>query len=319
MKMRFEKYIGILFLLAIFPTISGQESDISATLSRDTMLIGDQILYTISIPLDQNEQLLIPSAQEVNAGDTLLFLGNISDTTKNESGEIINHHFIITCFYPGEYIFPGFPAIRMNENQLDTLFSNPVHLIVMAPEVDMQKDFKDIRALLNTPINFQEILPWLIYGIGGFLLLTLLIALIWIAFNRKKVFTRYIPVVPPHIKALNALDKLKSEKRWKEGKIKEYYTELSNTIRIYMEERYGIPAMESITSDILKDFKRYALDDELLAEILEALLNLSDLVKFAKEDPAESENETNLNKAYIFVEKTKPVTPIEDQDIKEEE
>jgi hypothetical protein len=319
MKMHLEKYMGILLFLALFPTLRGQDSDISASLSRDTMLIGDQILYTISTPLNQHEQILIPSAQEISAGDTLLFLGNLSDTVKNESGEIVNHHFIITCFYPGEYIFPGFPLFRMNENELDTLYSNPVHLIVMAPKVDMEKDFKDIRALLNTPVNFQEILPWLIYGIGGFLLLTLLIALLWIAFNRKKVFAKQIPVVPPHIKAFSALDKLKKEKQWKEGKIKEYYTELSNTIRIYMEERYGIPAMESITTDILKDFKKYALDDDFLTEMLEALLNLSDLVKFAKEDPEAVENETNLNKAYIFVEKTKPVTLSEDQDKKEEE
>jgi hypothetical protein len=75
-----------------------------------------------------------------------------------------------------------------------------------------------------------------------------------------------------------------------------------------MEERFEIPAMESVTSDILRDFKTHSWEDESLLEILESLLQLSDLVKFAKEDPLPADNEMNLNNAYIFVEKTKPLT-----------
>lgn len=317
--MRLEKYIGILIFIALFPALRGQQTQIEASLSSDTMLIGDQIRYTISFPLDMQDQVIIPSAQEINAGDTLLFLGNISDTTRNESGDVVNHHFVITCFYPGIYMLPGFPAIHFNGEEADTLYSNPVQLVVTTPELDMEKDIKDIRALINTPINFKEILPWLIYGLGGLLLISVIAVLIWIAFHRKKVFTKQIPEIPPHIKAIQALDKLKKEKIWKEGRIKEYYTDLSNTIRIYMEDRYEIPAMESITSDILKDFKRFEYDDEMLIEMLEGLLNLSDLVKFAKEDPDSLKNETNLHNAYIFIEKTKPVEKLENQDKKEEE
>ena len=90
--------------------------------------------------------------------------------------------------------------------------------------------------------------------------------------------------------------------------------ELSDTVRAYIEDRYGIAAMESVTYEILDNFKQYSYDDEMLIEMLESLLNLSDLVKFAKENPNAAENEIHLNQAYIFVEKTKVIAisqPIE--------
>ncbi len=83
---------------------------------------------------------------------------------------------------------------------------------------------------------------------------------------------------------------------------------------MYIEERFEIPAMESITSEILEDFKKYSYDDDYLLEILENMLNLSDLVKFAKEDPSPTENETNLSQAYILIEKTKPVETLKSEE-----
>jgi hypothetical protein len=65
--------------------------------------------------------------------------------------------------------------------------------------------------------------------------------------------------------------------------------------------------MESTTDEILQAFRRANPDDQLLDDILKELLELADLVKFAKEDPLPVDNQTNLNNAYIFVQKTYPL------------
>jgi len=122
-----------------------------------------------------------------------------------------------------------------------------------------------------------------------------------------------IPEEPAHIIAFRELDKLKEDKIWARGEVKQYYTRLTEITRQYIERQYGIPAMESTTEEILRAFDRANPEDDLLDEILRELLELADLVKFAKEDPLPVDNQTNLNNAYIFVQKTYPLFYQSDQ------
>jgi hypothetical protein len=115
------------------------------------------------------------------------------------------------------------------------------------------------------------------------------------------------PLEPAHVIAFRELDKLKGEKIWTKGEVKQYYTRLTEITRHYIERQYEIPAMESTTEEILHAFKKANPEDMLLDEILRELLELADLVKFAREDPLPVDNQTNLNNAYIFVQKTYPL------------
>ncbi|MCK4749829.1 MAG: hypothetical protein KAT15_22390, partial [Bacteroidales bacterium] len=96
-------------------------------------------------------------------------------------------------------------------------------------------------------------------------------------------------------------------------------TRLTEITRLYIERQYGIPAMERITEEILEAFRRSNTEDSLLDDMLKELLELADLVKFAKEDPLPVDNHTNLNNAYIFVQKTYPLFYAEKEELKEEE
>jgi hypothetical protein len=89
--------------------------------------------------------------------------------------------------------------------------------------------------------------------------------------------------------------------------VKAFYIRLTEIIRNYIERQYRIPAMERTTDEILEAFRGVNQDDQLLDEMLGELLELADLVKFAKENPLPLENQTHLNNAYIFVQKTFPL------------
>ena len=112
---------------------------------------------------------------------------------------------------------------------------------------------------------------------------------------------------PAHVIAFRELDKLKEEKIWEKGQVKLYYTRLTEVSRQYIERQYGIPAMEQTSHEIMKAFKKSNREDSLLDEMLKELLELADLVKFAREDPLPVDNQTNLNNAYLFVQKTYPL------------
>ena len=88
--------------------------------------------------------------------------------------------------------------------------------------------------------------------------------------------------------------------------MKEYYTILSGIVRKYLEDQFEILAMELTTYEILTDFEKSFGKNPDIRIKLEELLQLSDLVKFAKEAPSTERNINNLDKAIEFVELTKP-------------
>jgi len=305
--MRLQKFIGLFILLLPLMNAYSQNKRILATLSKDSILIGDQLVYSVIIPAQIQQEYEFASAENLNTDEKILIRGKLSDTISENNQSYIRHNFIITCFDSGVYLLPPVKLAPLDTSNTDSLLSNTVKLVVGYPEIDPEGDIRDIKDLRNTPLSLAEIIPYIIYVVGGFLLLTLIIALIWMAVNRKKISFKPEVIIPPHLKALNSLDEIKESKLWQKGNTKEYYTLLSNTVRLYIEEQFSVPAMESVSNQIIRGFERYYYDDDQLIELLESLLSLSDLVKFAKEDPTPSENETNLNKAYIFIEKTKPV------------
>ena len=101
------------------------------------------------------------------------------------------------------------------------------------------------------------------------------------------------------------LQQVKDEKLWQSGKIKEFYTEITDILREYMDRRFGINAME-LTSEQILAFVRKNPEMEEVRQLLRQMLELSDLVKFAKFIPLEDENQRSMSDAFVFVEKTAP-------------
>ena len=115
------------------------------------------------------------------------------------------------------------------------------------------------------------------------------------------------PKEPPYAIALRELDRIKGAKLWQQGKTKHYYSEVTDTLRRYIEGRFEIPAMEQTTAEILQSFRyrRDLLTGKSFAN-LEQTLTLADLVKFAKYEPLPDDNSLALLNAYFFVNDTRP-------------
>jgi hypothetical protein len=110
-------------------------------------------------------------------------------------------------------------------------------------------------------------------------------------------------VRPAHEIALEALDQIKSKKLWQQGQVKEYHIAVSDTVRMYIEKRYNINAMEMTSDEILRSLRLIIADVQIKTK-LSALLILSDMVKFAKEQPLPNENEMCWEQAVDFIKQT---------------
>jgi hypothetical protein len=300
-------FLAVLFLL-IMPA-AGQLIRVQSLVSSDSLMIGEQITYTLKIDADSALEFLLPSIKDTLSRPLEVLSQLSSDTTVSGDRTVVDLNYMITSFESGSLILPSQEVIYRRGGVVDTARSMPLIIHVYDPVVDTTQQIKPIKPPINTPLNFKELLPWLAAGLGAVLIVGTVFWLIVRYLRRKKDPEKYIhkALEPAHVLAFRELDKLKEDKLWARGEVKQYYTRLTEITRQYIERQYDIPAMESTTDEILQAFQRANTDDQLLDDILKELLELADLVKFAREDPLPVDNQTNLNNAYIFVQKTYPL------------
>ena len=125
--------------------------------------------------------------------------------------------------------------------------------------------------------------------------------------NRQSIlpFKKPEPKLPPHEQAIKELDEIKQQKLWQQGRSKEYYTLITDTLRRYIVDRFGINAMEMTSGEIL-DIIRKQQEATSVYESLKQIMQLADFVKFAKMRPLPDDNEQVMRYAETFVEETKP-------------
>ncbi len=309
------------------------QSYVSITPVTDSVTIGDPIAINLKIELSGGETLdavdfspwnninnLIYSSDTINFQETLpLDILDGGRMELNESGEtlsasswnfttsgnkkIYQDSLIVAIYDIGLFQIPT-PTLIGTSNILPT--EGPIITVTIPQSLQETMgdslEIADIKPILKESIKFEDF-QWLVYGLVG--LLFLIGAIVFLLTNRSTdEAEELIPevVFPAHIQALEALSSLKNKELWQQGKIKEYQSELTYIIRKYLEERYGIPALENTTPEIVR-----SLPSEVNAEDLKEILQMADLIKFAKAEPDSSIHAAFMTKAENLVHETKVI------------
>lgn len=284
-----------LLTLLLLPT--AMFAQLSVKVDSTNILIGDQINCSIQAELLDGD--ILPHFTDT-IGAFEIVSKSLIDSIKTEQGWQLTQSYVLTVWDSGVYYIPSV--------QFKSFVSDSIAVKVNTIEMAEDAELKDIKAPIHTPISFEELSPYL--------LALLIIALLIYATrryikNREKtpVKTQIVErVIPPYEIALNELEKLNAKKLWQEDNIKEYYSELSEIIRTYIENGIGTPAMEIPTQEILFQLHQKGIDTIKLKE----LLTRADLAKFAKAKPLQIENEESLKIGYDFIHQTKPQKEIDD-------
>jgi len=314
----------ILPLMLLLPTISiAQTIEVSAKTDSANYLIGDHINITMTITAPREYEVFFPALSDsLDEKIEVIRQGNIDSLNSSKQLRTLNKIFTIAIFYPGKYTFPPMPfwVKKAGDTGVTQILTNEVNVNVNAPEVDMQADIKDIRDIWKFPVTWQEIAPYAMWGLPILLLLAIGIWL-YIKWKRKEPLFLFKPkpVVPPHIEAMSRLKKLHESQLWQNNQVKEYYTELSDILRCYIERAMNIPAVEMTSMELMKAFGKAkkihnaeeqteanTSRDKRLRYIIEEVLPIADLVKFAKSQPFVDEHDKCFKLVKEFVELTKP-------------
>ncbi|MDR0332931.1 MAG: hypothetical protein LBI15_05650 [Dysgonamonadaceae bacterium] len=330
------KTIFVLLFLVSAVSVSAQRTSAHATVEPAEILIGEHALVTLRVIAPEGTSILFPEYEnELIPG--IEVLGMLPpDTTIENSVMTINFHYVITSFDSTLYYVPFMPI----SDGKDTIFSNSFGFKVDSPELTErtlteierintgqtstldfeQLEINDLKPIHKAPFVWTDWL-WILWIFLGVLLLAAILGGLFYLYLRKKnkgyFFTPPI-VIPPHVLAIREIDKLKAEKVWQQGREKEFYTKLTDILRIYMSERYGVNALEMTSGEIMNEIEKLAETDSV-CENLKQILSTSDLVKFAKYKPYIDENDLSLMNAYFFVNQTREADPIEKEKKEEEE
>jgi hypothetical protein len=306
--------------------VSGQETKVKTALERDSIWLGDQIKLLIVVDQPKGTTVSFPQLPDSIQKIEILQKSKI-DTSKLEGSRLqLRQTYLVTCFDSGAHYIPPFYFKVKREGRTDSIRTNSLSLFVKFPPVDIKKGPADIKRPFSAPVTLKEVAPWLL----GIILIGTILFLIIYAISRyrknKPLFQRPPkPKLPPHVIALQELDKLKSEELWQHEKVKDYYTRLTDILRVYLEDRFAIAAMEQTTFEILYEIKnREDQIDQKTVKELKEILELADFVKFAKLTPLPDENHKMLANAYQFVKETtvesitelpNPVEPKVEEDV----
>ncbi len=303
-------YFRVLLLLAVALSQAGESyaHQASAQLDPGHIRIGEHASLLLDIRVPAEGELTWPPLSELFSEDIELIRANKADTLSLDADSLhIYKSLVITSWEEGYY---PIPPIRLKHivNQDTTVFKTSAILLeVEDVEVDLEEDIKDIRPLINIPLRFREVLPWVILGIALAVVLFLAYK-IWKKRAGREThgpFSKPKEAVPAHIAAISRLETLRKRKIWQDGHIKQHHMELTDIIRTYISKRYGFAAQEMTTSEILR-IMNSQIQEERMWDILTEILQQADLVKFAKHKPEDDEHEKAIDKALKFVTGTVP-------------
>jgi len=305
-------FIFLLFFL-LFKISIGQKINISAALDSTKIRIGEQVkldLYVSYSAKQNNLKIQWPNIADTITDKIEVISVSVIDTTSPDKSnpDIIQQHqqITISAYDSGYFAIPGFKFF-INNDSANAFYSQSLFLEVHTVPTDSSiTKTKDIKPPFTEAFNWKWYSKYFYWGFF-LLVIIILIILITIYFTKKNkivVLKSEKPKIPAHIIALQSLEKIKNEQIWKEEKTKEYYSSISDTIRLYIEERFKVNALESTTAEIMKAFRSQVVDKES-KDKLQQLLMLSDLVKFAKQFPIISEHTFTLQNAFDFVNETK--------------
>ena len=238
--------------------------------------------------------------------------------------------YLVTSFDSTLYFIPSMPI----SDGVDTIYSNSFGLKVTAPELkdstiaylERMKtgetdsiDFNelrlnDIKSIQKAPFSWKDLLSLLWIPLIILILLAIIGAIIYLIIrkNKKGYFFTPPPLLPAHVRAMKSLDKIKEEKIWQQERYKDFYTQLTDVLRRYINERYGINSLE-MTSDEILSIIRIKAEEDSVYNNLKQVLSVADLVKFAKYKPFIDENDLSMMNAYFFVNQTKEDDPLPDK------
>ena len=318
----------LLFVLLACVTVlplAAQPPRVTARVEPDSIFIGDRFDYVIEIEKDLVQEVAFPEFETPKSGAVELVASLPVDTLVRDGRYLkLQKRYRLAAFQEGLLNMGAAGVLYADKNIVDTLYArDSVYLEVATYQIDStSQSIYDLKPQYTLRFRVAEVQGYLGWGLVVLLLLGAgFYALLRYLDKRGKRLGNLFkpaPPEPPHVVAIQALEALRHQKLWQNDRHKLYYSLLTDILRTYIAGRWGVGAMEMTTDEIIEAMRSMELPDKARMD-LTTILRDGDLVKFAKFTPEAEQNEGDYQRAYYFVEETKPVEAKPDEEANENE
>lgn len=300
--------LTVLLVLLLLPGIaagSGEGPRLEISLDRDQARVGEAIVYTLRVTDSADRGVIFPDFADGRIGD---FEINSAAETTGEDGAR-EKRFVLQGFETGQFTLPP-PEVTIREaDGAETVLAGPPLEIEVASVLDPAEENPDIRGLKD-PVGLPRSYLWLLY-----------LALVVLAgagvsylvyrkfFRRKKKEPPPPPARPAGEIALEELEQIRRDALPGRGLVKEYYSRVSDTVRRYLENRFGLRAPERTTEEFLLEMATTSHLSGSQQDLVAAFLEEADLVKFARYGPTEREINGVFAAAVRLITETRKAGP----------
>ena len=296
----------ISLLISVCVKAGAQAVTVDASIDSLQIVIGEQARIKLQVSLDAGKRALFPVYADtlVNGVEVLNVAKPDTQWLNNGRRTLITQEYTITSFDSALYYLP--PMEVMVDSQTYRSEALALKVYSVAVDTSLQGPLYGPKPVMSVPFAWED---WYATIACVLLFTPFLLLLIYLVkrIQDNKPIIRKVKLtlkLPPHEVAMRTIEHIKTEKAWQKGMTKEYYTELTDMLRVYINGRFGINAQEMTSGEIID--KLLETNDKEVISDLQELFQTADLVKFAKHVPLINENDANLTSAINFINDTKP-------------
>ena len=295
--------------ISIVVNVQAQTISVASYTDTTDYLVGDFINYEIEVVTRKNIEVISPSLP-----DTLAQLDLIAReepiSTEDEKSKTTIYKFIFAGYDSVQAVIPPMTVKyrTVDDTSFKKIITDSIVVHIHTVPVSTAEEIKDVKSPITIPYNWMWLLLWI--AIAIFIIIAGYYS--YKKYKQKKLeqpVEKKIIIIPPHVKALAALENLESEQLWQKGFIKDYHSRITKIIRNYFEERFDLPAMELTTTETIQHLKGIK-EKDIILDITYDFLSNADLVKFAKFQPLETVNEEMMKQAKEIIQSTIPQKPV---------
>lgn len=299
---------GITVVFLILGAVGFAQTAPKAAIAVDStsIIIGSQLRYQIQVETNKGDLVVFPEGQTFTP---LEMIGSLAiDTTDLKARQTLTKQYMLTQFDSGTYTVPRQKILIGKQ----TIMTDSLQVEVRDLVVDTTKQkLYDIKPLIAVEVPNDSWKKYIWWVLGALLIIGLLLFLIFRAQKEKAIKAQQLPA---YERALLALQKIDNDHLLEEEAFKEYYSQLSDTARQYLDEEVYDRAMESTTDELILKLEEQTkagelhLNKEVIVE-LKRVLETADLAKFAKSKPDVGTARADRNSIESFIKETKIAIP----------
>ena len=290
----------ILYIL-LFLSVVGhtQTSMVSSSIETSSIRIGEQFKYKLVI--NETENVILPKLELKG----LEVIDSVKTDTINNQ---LIQKYILTGFDSGAYYIPQQQVFIKNQAYLtDSLL---VNVATVAVDTTQIKKYP-IKTIKKEPLVFDDFKIYIYLLIAALLIIGFWIY--WFVIRKRKTEEEEASyrALPPYEEAMYKLNALDEKLLWQNNNTKQYYSELTEIIRGYLEREINVPALEKTSDEIIETLTDFHSTETIRTSLesikkLKALFQEADLVKFAKSKPLALEIEEDRRDAEAIINDLKP-------------